>query len=68
MMTKLVRLRNLALLVAVAAFLQTFACKSKPAEGPAEKAGRKVDQAAQDTKEEVKKLDDDDADPSKKKP
>ena len=29
-------------------------CKSKPAEGPAEKAGRSVDNAAGKTKESVK--------------
>lgn len=55
MKTKLVGMRNLLLLVAVGAFLQTIGCKSKPAEGPAERAGKKLDEAAQDTKDAVKR-------------
>jgi hypothetical protein len=68
MKTKLTQLRNLALLICIGLFAQTVGCKSKPAEGPAEKAGKKVDNAAQDTKDAVKKAGDDVDDATKKKP
>ncbi|CAN5715934.1 hypothetical protein BH09MYX1_BH09MYX1_00010 [soil metagenome] len=68
MISKITWLRNLVLLVAVGVFLQTAACKSKPAEGPAEKAGKKVDQAGEDVKDTAKKAGDDVDEATKKKP
>lgn len=66
MKTKLSHVRNVVLLVCVGVLLQAAGCKSKPAEGPAEKAGKKVDQAAQDTKDAVKNAGDDVDDATKK--
>jgi len=68
MRSKLVGIRNLVLFAALGVFVQTAACKSKPAEGPMERAGKKVDKAAQDTKDAVKNAGDDVDDATKKKP
>jgi hypothetical protein len=48
----------LSLLAAALFVMSATAChrRAKPAEGPMERAGKKVDNAAQDTKEEAKDL------------
>lgn len=61
-------MRNLLLVVALGMFVQTAACRDKPAEGPMERAGKKVDKAAHDTKDAVKNAGDDVDDATKKKP
>ncbi|MFO0663724.1 MAG: hypothetical protein U0174_07225 [Polyangiaceae bacterium] len=59
---------SLLLLTLAVAPLGTFACKSdKPAEGPVEKAGKKVDNAGKEVKDSAKKVGDDVEDASKKK-
>lgn len=55
MNTKPKFMSSVLVLVTLGLLGSTVACKSKPAEGPAEKAGKKVDQVAEDAKDAVKK-------------
>jgi hypothetical protein len=48
-----------ATLMSLSLMLASSACHHEPAEGPAEKAGAKIDKGAQDTKDAVKDSKDD---------